>query len=156
MATTVKLPKKEEINRARALAAAGIKSTDANVSVWLEADFLREMPAVTGRLAVALRLLRRLSTPRGLFPWWPNEGLNVAKYLNSKTPTWVMRAEIKAECLRDEEVEDVGVIPTIIKSSVGNLVNLEISVVTKDDRFDFIMTATEASANLIRIQNSKS
>lgn len=129
---------------------AGNRGVPETIDIWWEEDFKPEMPEVSGMLALAQRLLRRITTPKGFFPWWPNEGINIHEYILTKVPTWRIKSDVESECLRDEQVETI--IATPEYRDGGKSIYLELFVVSKVGNFNFTMTATEASASLIALQ----
>lgn len=120
--------------------------------IYLLGDMRPEMPTVSGFDALAQRLIRRLSTPRGFFPFWPNFGLNIRKYSLSKIPTWQIAHEVQDECLKDEQVKDVIVTPTY--GDQGRSVRLDVYVTAAVGNFTFSMAATDAAATLIALQKA--
>lgn len=139
-----------EIAAAKRAIADGNRDVAATVDVFHDGDFLPEMPEVVGVVALAQRLARRIQTPRGFFPWWPNEGLDISEFLLSRTPTWQIANQVKEEIKRDEQVSDAHVKATL--STDGSEVRVEIFVVSEIGPFAFTMTATEASAQLLDIR----
>jgi hypothetical protein len=120
--------------------------------VYLLNDFLPHMPGVSSFTALGHRLVRRLSTPRGFFPFWPNFGLDIRRYSLSKVPPWQMAHEIAEECKKDEQVKDVVVSPTI--TDQGRTVHFDVLVQSDVGAFKFTMTATEAAATLVTLQKA--
>lgn len=106
----------------------------------------------SGLLALACRLIRRLSTPRGFFPFYPNFGLDIRRYSLSKTPTWQMAHEVDDELRKDEQVKDVVVTPTV--GDGGRSVHFDIFIQSEVGAFTFSMTATQAAATLINLQKA--
>src|SRR5690606_22758400 len=82
---------------------------DETVDIDCVSDIKPHMPVVSGRLGLVQALARRLQTPRGKVPWWPDYGLDVQAFLLSKTRPSVIAAQVQAECLKDERVESVRV-----------------------------------------------
>lgn len=119
---------------------------------WLLGDFLPNMPEVSGITALAQRLVRRLQTPRGLFPFWPNFGLDVRQFALSKTPPWQIASQVEQELLKDEQVQSVIVTPS--QTDGGRALRLDVFVAAAVGNFVFTMTATEAAATLIQLQKA--
>lgn len=107
-------------------------------------DFLPSMPAVSGHVALAQRLARRLTTPRGRLPYWPEFGYDLRQVLLSKRSPHVVAAAVEAECLKDEQVESV----EATLSVVGTAMILVLAVADAGGPFEFTLTITEAAATL--------
>lgn len=117
----------------------------------LVGDFLPEMPEVTGRVALLQRLVRRLTTPPGIFrKWWPNEGINVPDFVLSKVPTWRIRALVEAQCERDEQVREARARVVTLNGGLG--VRVDLFITDADGSFAFTMNVTEAAASLVALQ----
>lgn len=123
-------------------------SLDETRDIYLVSDLRPEMPEVSGVDALAQRLLLRLTTPKGIFPWWPDEGLDVTTYALSKEPDYRIAAAIKAECERDEQVDLARV---EIDRSSGRL---RFTVFAFSPLGDFKMTMgiTQAAATLLALE----
>ncbi len=143
---------RDAILEARRLLDSGDRSALATIDLWWEEDARPDMPMVAGIYAIGQRLYRRLVTPRGFFPFWPNEGLGISKYLLSKPPLWVVKTEVEAECKRDQQVENVIVTPQL--TSNKTLLLIDIFFTTPFGAADLTMTATEAAATLISLQKA--
>ncbi len=123
------------------------------VDIDCVSDLSPHMPTVSGRVALAQRLARRLSTPRGKIPFWPNFGTDMAEFLGSKVPTWRIANAARLECEKDEQVEEVTVTAEIL--SGGRSIKLLVAVTTVEgDTFKFTMTLSEAAATLIELQSA--
>lgn len=108
------------------------------------------MPEVSGGLCVAQRLMRRWTTPRGFFQFWPNEGHDVRQYLLDKAPPWRIKAALEAEAIRDEQIDVCVVTPTL--SDDGTTMNLDGIFTTKFGVFKFSMGITDAAATLLALE----
>jgi hypothetical protein len=141
------------MQEARAAIARGDRDVSAAIDVWWEADAMPEMPLIAGVLVVGQRLYRRLVTPRGFFRTWPNDGLGLTKYLLTKPQLWVIKNDVEAECLRDQQVEKVLATPQFSQS--GSLLTLDIFFTTTfGAAADMTMTATEAATTLLSIRKA--
>src|SRR6187549_2066692 len=107
-------------------------------------DMTREGKEVTGLAALGERLFRRLTTPSGLFEWWPSYGYSIHNQLLSKTPVWILMVNIKAECMKDEQVFEI--IPTIEYRNSNREIYMDLFIVSEIGAFTFTMTVTEANA----------
>jgi hypothetical protein len=115
-------------------------------------DLTPEMREVTGVVALIHRLARRLQTPRGRFPWWPNFGLDVTQYLLSKTPAWRIQRDIEDECLKDEQC--LGCRVRVDQSRDGREMTLTIGIETEEGDYVFTMSVTQAAATLVSLQKA--
>lgn len=118
-----------------------------------DGDFLPHMPIVRGRVALCHRLIRRLSTPHGRFTFWPDFGLDLAKFLLAKATPSRIAQEAEAEVLKDEQVESCEVTVTDIDLE-NKQMELDVSITDAEGDFTFTMTISEAKASLISLQES--
>lgn len=125
---------------------------NGTTDVWCVDDFKSTMPMVFGREALAQRLMRRLTTRPGQLPFWPNDGLDVRDYLLSKANISNIPGAVEAECLKDEQVEDVSVQSSI--SDDGRSLTLRILIEDAQGPFTFTMTVDDAQTRLVELINS--
>src|SRR5262245_57912250 len=116
---------------------------DETVDIHCVSDFLPHMPAVRGRTALAHRLARRLVTPRGIFPFWPDFGTDLRKFLLAKALPSRVAQEAEAECMNDEQVEAAEVTVSEIDLAKREM-TIDIAVTDADGEFDFTMKISEA------------
>jgi hypothetical protein len=127
-------------------------SLEETRDIYLVNDFRPEMPEVSGVDALAQRLLLRLTTPRGLFPWWPEDGLDVRMFALSKEPAYRIAGAIDAECRKDEQCDSTLV---SIQSFDGGARHIfTITVFSPLGNFKFTMGVTEAAANLLALEEA--
>lgn len=129
---------------------ADLTKIDGTVDLFCVADFLPDMPTVSGRTALAHRLARRLQTPRGRFPWWPTFGTDLRAFLLSKTTPSTVASAAESECLKDEQVDSVEVKAEFL--SAGRTLHLTINVTDAAGPFVFTLTIDEAIATLSKLQ----
>ncbi len=120
--------------------------------LWNDGAFLAHMPLVTGRRALAQRLARRLTTPRGKCSFWPNFGTDMRAYLLSKAPISRIVAAARLECIKDEQVEDVFVAASV--SAGGAQLDLTITVTDSTGTWTFTLTIDQAAKTLIQLQGA--
>jgi hypothetical protein len=120
--------------------------------LYLLGDMTADGRECSGYVALACRLVARLQTPTGFFPWWKTFGLNIRKYSLSKTPPWQMAHEITEQLKLDEQVKDVVVTPSV--SDLGRAILFNILVQAEVGAFTFTMSATEAAATLVGLQKA--
>lgn len=121
------------------------------VDVYCIDDFLPHMPAISGRVAHAHCLARRLITPRGRFRFWPNFGTDLRRYLLSKVPVSVIAADAAQECEKDERTESASVEVTHVDFDSREL-DIKITIVDAQGPFEFTMSISDARVNLIGMQ----
>lgn len=131
---------------------ADLTKIENTVDIFCISDFRPEMPTVSGRTALAHRLARRLTTPRGRFKWWPKFGTDLLEFALSKAAPSAIASAAESECLKDEQVDDVTV--TAELQNGGRLLHLTIEVTDAAGPFVFTLTITEAAATLIKLQNA--
>jgi hypothetical protein len=117
--------------------------------VHCDGDFLPHMPEVSGRVALAQRLLRRLSTRQGALPYWADQkSLDLRDYLLSAHPPERISREVSAVCLDDEQVEQGSTEASVL----GQQVTTELQIVDAAGPFRLTLTASDAAVNLVRLQ----
>lgn len=123
------------------------------VDLDLDTDMQPHAPIVTGTLAVARRLRRRLTTRRGTFPWWPQFGTDLRQYLLSKTPAWRIAKDAQFEIEKDEQVDACAVGLEITDS--GRRIRLTVAVACSSVKnFRFTMDITQAAGSLVALQEA--
>lgn len=124
---------------------------DKTVGLYSLGDFKPNMPTVSGRTALLHRLCVRLQTPRGRFPWWPNFGTNLAAFLLTKVQPTVVAAAAEAECLKDEQVDDVTARVEFLAG--GRTMHLTLEIFSNDfGPFVFTLSIEQAKLDLIDLQ----
>ena len=131
---------------------ADLSKIENTIDVFCIDEFLPDMPLVSGRTACAHRLARRLSTPRGRFPWWPRFGTDLRQYLLSKATPEAIASAAESECLKDEQVDSVKVRAEV--QNGGRQIHLVIEVTDAAGPYVFTLTITDAAATLIELQNA--
>lgn len=131
---------------------ADLTNIDGTVDIWNDGnDFLADMPPVSGRLALAQRLARRLTTPRGKLTFWPNFGTDLRVYLLSNITPDKIASAAQAECLKDEQVDSCSVTVNMVASA---RIALSIEVTDNDGPWTFTLTIDQAAATLIQLQTA--
>lgn len=120
------------------------------VGIWSLGDFRPDMSTVSGETALIHRLMVRLQTPRGRFPWWPNFGTDISQFLLSKATPQQIAAAAQAECIKDEQVRVATA--TAVISDAGRKITLTIRIVTSSGPFVFTLAITQAATDLIALQ----
>jgi phage baseplate assembly protein W len=110
-------------------------------------DFKARMPLVEGRLCLAQAIARRLMTPSGRFPFWPDYGTDVRRFLLAKAQSTTIASAVQAECLKDERVVFADVTVVLVQTTL----TLTIELTADDDAesFEFVFTVTADKASLL-------
>lgn len=117
---------------------------DDTIDVHCVDDFLPTMPTVRGRVALAQRLTRRLTTRRGQIPYWPEFGYDIRDALLSKKDPQRIESDVEDECGKDEQIEAVKATLTMVGTS-GDLL---IQGSDADGPFEFTMPIKDAVISL--------
>ena len=120
---------------------------DLGTDVHCDGDLLPHMPTVSGRLGLAQAIARRLETPRGRMPWWPEYGTDLRDLVNSGLTDSAIASAAEAECLKDERVEDVDV---VVERDAGAM-TLTVAITDADGPFDAVLTISQAAATLLEL-----
>lgn len=87
------------------------------------------MTTVTGRVALAHSIARRLTTPTGQVSWWPQYGLDLRAFLAGKAPRSAIAAAAMVEIRKDERVQDADV---TVSDLTPTQIRLDVTVTTTD------------------------
>ncbi len=123
---------------------------DETVGIYSLGDFRPDMPVVSGRTALIHRLLVRLQSARGRFPWWPSFGTDISQFLLSKISPRQIAGAAELECLKDEQVEDVKAIAEVTDG--GRKITLRLRLVDAQGSFVLTLDITQARLSLIELQ----
>lgn len=94
---------------------------------------------VSGRVAHAQRILRRLTTSRGGLIASPTYGYDLQDSVGSTTPTHVVEQRVREQCLADEETLDAQVTCT----RDGDTLRTEIVLSSAQGPFTLVLVAKE-------------
>ena len=72
---------------------------------------------VSGRLALAQAFARRLTTPVGSLPDWPEYGFDLQSAIGTALTDTQLKQKIRAQAELEEELEDIAISITRIRSS---------------------------------------
>ncbi len=123
---------------------------DETIGIHSLGDFKPDMPTVSGRTALLHRLLVRLQTPRGRFPWWPNFGTDMSLYLLSKATPSAIAGAAQLECLKDEQVKEARATAEV--QDGGRKIVLRIVLLSNVGPYKFTLAVTQAKLDLIELQ----
>lgn len=129
---------------------ADLTDISATTGIWCLTDFRPEMTVVSGRTKLLQRLVVRLQTARGRFPWWPNFGTDLRQFLLTKARASAIAAAAEAECLKDEQVDDVQARAEI--QLEGKEIRLGLTVLDAEGPFSFTLQIEQAKLTLIELQ----
>jgi hypothetical protein len=110
---------------------------------------------VTGNLAVAHALARRLITSTGTLSW-TSDGYDIRRLLNdgipanTRGPLLAIAAFIRAECRKDERVADASVDVSVGGESRDQLV-IAIDVTTADGPFRLVLLAKNGLVSILSL-----
>ncbi len=117
---------------------------------WVS-DMSPEGRIVTGHRVLAEALARRLMTPRGRLIGYPNYGYDLTEWVNadvSARDIASIRANVQAECLKDERVESVNVSVVLAKDGTLTVtLNIEGSL----GPFTMVLGVSEVTVTLLQV-----
>jgi hypothetical protein len=94
---------------------------------------------VSGRTALAHRILRRLTTPRGGLFYAPTYGYDLAELIGSAVPMSVVEHRMTEQILYEEEVEDARCTATLANGTLS----VDIQCVDADGPFELAISASD-------------
>lgn len=97
-------------------------------------DIDRAWRTVGPRRALAEAIGRRLTTPNGALPDWPDYGFDLTSLVGTTIADSAIRQQVQAQCLAEEEVLSAAVTVTRVGES------LSVSVVIEDGVGPFELT----------------
>jgi hypothetical protein len=103
-----------------------------------------------GPRMAAERFLRRITTPRGLLDFSPNDGMDVRDWLRDDMDAaglYELKASIEGEGEKDEELSAVDVAVTLQRST-GTL-TLDCSLTTAQGPFNLVVAVTSLSVDIL-------
>jgi hypothetical protein len=104
---------------------------------------------VTGRVALAQSLARRLRTRTGLLLDDPSYGDDMRQLVGSTIGDDEIIQRVTAQCLADERVEDVEVI--VLRT--GNTIDLTIIIDDGDGPFRMVVAVSASTVELLEVEN---
>lgn len=110
-------------------------------------DLDAALSTVSGRVALAQRILRRLTTPRGGLVGSATYGYDLTALVGSTVPASVVEQRVLEQALLEEEVEDAQA-ETISVDSTGEM-TVELRVVDADGPFELVLTASELTVSAL-------
>lgn len=98
---------------------------------------------VTGRTALAHRILRRLTTPRGGLFYAPTYGYDLTELIGSSVPVSVVEQRVLEQVLAEEEVADARATATLLNGTLS----VEIQTVDAEGPFTLVLNASELTVS---------
>lgn len=130
-------------------------SADFGLDLSCTYDLDQRCITVTGRRLLAEAIFRRLITPRGRLIGDPNYGTDITQYLNddvSPSDIAEMRAAIRAECKKDERIDDCTVTITAPAGKTGTY-TIVISLEDGDGPFDLVLAVSNVTVEILNLEN---
>lgn len=100
---------------------------------------------VTGRTALAHRLLRRLITPRGGVWYAPTYGYDLTELIGSTVPTSVIEQRVEEQMYAEEEVSDAAATAVLTSSAL----TVDVNVVDADGPFKLVLSQSELTVTAL-------
>jgi hypothetical protein len=129
-------------------------AVDLGTDISCYPDLAANDVLVSGFVALAQRIARRLTNPRGAWFWAPNECTDVRGYLNEALTVdkqASMKADIEREALREETVAtanaDITVNPL---TSQGQSVTVHLTGTTSAGPFQFVLGVTAVTLAILK------
>jgi hypothetical protein len=109
-------------------------------------DLTPTLSVVTGRSALIQKILRRLSTPAGSLEWDTTYGYDLRNEVGASVVEYQVVSRVSAQCLAEEEVEDVRVTVSLAVAGV-----LRVGIVLRDANgpFDFTVSIDQLTGELL-------
>lgn len=95
----------------------------SDISGITDIDFA--LSTVSGRLALAQAILRRLTTPRGQLLGSPTYGYDLLSTVGAPVPASIVRQRVLEQVLAEEEVEDASVTVALANGVLQVSINVE-------------------------------
>jgi hypothetical protein len=109
-------------------------------------DLSPSLGLVSGRLALAQAIARRLTTPRGSLFYDPDYGYDLRQHLNAPAPRLgVVEAQTSTEVLKDERVLDVEVDVTFTEG----LLSVTLRLFDAGGPFSLVLNVSQVTVELL-------
>jgi hypothetical protein len=116
---------------------------------WLRGPVTSRFPWVTGRLALAKSLARRLMQPANSLKYWPGYGEDIGALVESNASMDDIRMYVERQFEREPRISRSTVTPT--QDSDGE-VRLYCVITDSDGTFETVMSASQAAVKLVSLQ----
>lgn len=111
------------------------------------ADLDPSLAERTGRRALGEQILRRLTTPRGGLPDYPQYGFDVASLIGRAIEPNAVAQRVLEQVRAEQEVEDASL--DLETSASGDTITLNIKVVDGDGPFDLTISVDDLDVTAI-------
>lgn len=128
-------------------------AVDFGFDLSCTSDLDPKCTTTSGRRLVAEAIYRRLITPRGRLIKDPNYGTDITVFINddvSPVDIATLRAAIKAECRKDERIDDVDVDITAPLGGTGKY-KITISLDVGDGPFDLVLAVSAVTVEILAV-----
>ena len=109
---------------------------------------------VSGNVGLCQRVAKRLTNPRGAWPWAPSECTDIRAFLNdtlTQERQSSIKNDIQREILREEQVQSVNM--TIVVSplsTLGQTITIHASGMTRDGPFKFVLNISAVTLQILQ------
>jgi hypothetical protein len=121
------------------------------VDVWGFPDYDPLGTLVSGLTALCQRIARRLTNPRGVWAWAPNECTDVRAYLNESITNdrlASIKSDIERETLREEGVQTANADVTF--NAAASTLTIHLTGTTASGPFNFVLAVTAVSLAILK------
>jgi hypothetical protein len=125
-------------------------ATDFGTDVSVEPDFDETWTPISGPQVLAERLVRRLTTPRGTLPFWPDEGTDIREFVRDtidQSVLFTLRQTLVNECEKDEQVSSADATASYNEST--STITAAVSVDAGDGPFRLVLSISALSVDLL-------
>ncbi len=121
-------------------------ATDYGIDLWGYEDLDQGLNVVTGPLAVAHGVARRLLTPRGALWYAPDYGYDIRGLLHDDVAQeGLVEANIEAEALKDDRV--LGCVASVARS--GELLTVSVRLELDEGPFALVLNVSQLNVELL-------
>ena len=100
---------------------------------------------VSGRTALAHRILRRLTTPRGGVFYAPTYGYDLSELIGSSVPMSVVEHRVTEQVLYEEEVADARCTATLTNGTLS----VDIQAVDAEGPFELVLSTSQLTVQAL-------
>ncbi len=126
--------------------------TDFGSDVSTFPDLDPSFSTLTGPRVVAEAIARRLSTPRGSLPFYPDYGIDIRSWVNETITRGKLaqfRRDLEAECVKDERVLTADA--SLAFNVKTNDMQIAITITTADGPFSLVLGVTAVTVALLTV-----
>ena len=129
--------------------------TDFGQDIAVFPDLDTSFTAMTGPRVVAEAVARRLSTPRGSLPFYPEYGIDVRDWVNetiTRDRLAQFRRELEAEVVKDERIDDAT--GSIAFNPQTGEMRIAVNVTTAAGPFALVLGVTQVTVSVLSVSSS--